>query len=119
MVFHKGLLLGPILFLIYVNDMCNVNFNCSLVQYADDCQFILKGKVENLNETRVSPHFKLAPATEHISNLHYFRSNKVYYQFHAIIDLLCECGVIWIKSDGFFLITNKQTRTHTHTYIQH
>ena len=63
--------------------------------------------------TRVSPRFVRAPAAEHISNLHSFWLNKVYYLSHAVIDLLCECGVIWVKSDGALLITN----THTHTYI--
>ena len=29
-------------------------------------------------------------------------SNKVYYLSCAIIDFLCEFGVIWIKSDGAF-----------------
>ena len=46
-------------------------------------------------------------------NLHRFWSNKVYYRSCAIINLLCYCGVIWIKSNGAFLITNKQTHIHT------
>ena len=29
--------------------------------------------------TRVSPHFARDPASKHISNLHHFRLNKVYY----------------------------------------
>ena len=46
----QGSILGPILFLIYVNDMSTLDLQCTLVQYADDCQFIIKGKVENINE---------------------------------------------------------------------
>ena len=46
----QGSILGPILFLTYVNDMHSMNFDCDLVQYADDCQLILKGKIENLHE---------------------------------------------------------------------
>ena len=56
-------------------------------------------------------------ATEHISNLHRFRSNEVYCPSHAISDLFCDCGFIWIKNDRAFLITNKQTLIHT--YIHH
>ena len=50
--------------------------------------------------------------------LHLFQSNIVYYTSRARIDLLCEFGVIWIKSDGaFHSQTNKQTNKQTHTYI--
>ena len=62
---------------------------------------------------RANPSFAQALATKHISDLHCFRPNKPYYLSHAIIDLLCEFAVIWIKSDEAFLITNKQTNTHT------
>ena len=46
----QGSILGPILFLIYVNDMREINFQCTMVQYADDCQFLIKGKVENIRD---------------------------------------------------------------------
>ena len=73
----------------------------------------------NSNETRVILRFVRDPATKHISKLHHFRLNKVYYRSHAIINLLFECGVIWIKSDGAFLTTSKQTdlQTYVHTTL--
>ena len=34
----QGSVLGPLLFIMYVNSLCNLNFpdNCELVMYADD-----------------------------------------------------------------------------------
>ena len=46
----QGSVLGPILFIIYVNDLNTIDFKCTLVQYADDCQYLIKDKVENVNE---------------------------------------------------------------------
>ena len=32
----QGSVLGPLLFIIYVNDMCNIVTNCNMLLYADD-----------------------------------------------------------------------------------
>ena len=44
----QGSILGPILFLIYVNDMKGISDGCLFVQYADDAQFIHTGEVGNI-----------------------------------------------------------------------
>ncbi len=45
----QGSILGPILLNIYVNDLSSNFTNCTLVQYADDTQFLHTGTLENLN----------------------------------------------------------------------
>ena len=46
----QGSILGPILFLVYINDMSKVLNEYILVQYADDSQIILSGKVQDLQD---------------------------------------------------------------------
>ena len=45
-----GSILGPILFRIYINDMSEVLRKYFLIQYADDLQIILSGKVNEVND---------------------------------------------------------------------
>ena len=46
----QGSILGPILFIIYINNMSQTLNEYTLVQYADDSQIILSGKVQNLQD---------------------------------------------------------------------
>ena len=46
----QGSILGPILFLIYINDMSQILNSYFLIQYADDTQIILSGKVNDIKE---------------------------------------------------------------------
>ena len=46
----QGSILGPILFMIFVNDMADMTENCIVLQYADDTQFILSGDVNNIDD---------------------------------------------------------------------
>ena len=46
----QGSIIGPILFLIFVNDMAQIATGCSLVQFADDSQFIHTGTVDKIDE---------------------------------------------------------------------
>ncbi len=44
----QGSILGPLLFLLYINDICNISSNVSCILFADDTNIIATGK--NLSE---------------------------------------------------------------------
>lgn len=61
----QGSILGPILFLIFVNDMEKMVKNCLLVQYADDAQFIHSEKFEKIGEMVTSAEETLSLAKKY------------------------------------------------------
>lgn len=46
----QGSVLGPILFIIYVNDLSSFITDCEIIQYADDTQFIHTSNINNIND---------------------------------------------------------------------
>ena len=40
---HQGSILGPLLFIVYMNDICNVSELLYTIMYADETSFIMSG----------------------------------------------------------------------------
>ena len=65
----QGSVLGPVLFIIYVNDLSQYISDCLVIQYADDTQFIHTGRIDRLHDLIQKGEETLSKAK------HYFNSN--------------------------------------------
>ncbi len=64
-----GSVLGPIIFLIYANDLSQLISDCLIIQYADETQFIHTGRIDKLQ-------YLIHRGEETLSRAnHYFHSN--------------------------------------------
>ena len=53
----QGSILGPLLFLIYINDLPQFIQDCLLVIYADDTQILISGDIDKIHELLIAwPH---------------------------------------------------------------
>ena len=66
----QGTVLGPLLFIIYVNDMCKaVSDNYNLIQYADDTTLLCSKQTTEMSIRELETNFH--------SIIQYFRANKL------------------------------------------
>ena len=77
----QGSILGPILFLIYINDMSNVISFTSMYQYADDTVLLSTG--DNINDCKYNMQLDLAQIVQWCNcnklSLNFKKTNACYF----------------------------------------
>ena len=63
----QGSILGPILFVIFVNDINQLAIDCQIEQFADDTQILHTGTVSEVNQLVQAAERTLAQAKEHFN----------------------------------------------------
>ena len=91
----QGSILGPLLFILYINDICNVSKLLELILFADDTNIFLSGSdyasicnILNVELNKLNVWFRVNKLSLNISKTNYiiFGKKRVPDDFHIIIN---------------------------------
>ena len=124
----QGSILGPLLFILYINDLANVSDNLFSIPFADDTIVLIEGT--NINTMIATLNCELAKLTEwlnanklsiNVSKSHYIvfhRSRRKINKGNILLDTTILSQVTYTKFLGVIL-DDKLKWTHYISYIKH
>ena len=104
----QGSILGPILFLIFINDMSKYITDCLLVQYADDTQILISEDIHNINLLIKRAENLLSKVKKYfLANGLLLNANKTQCIFISSTQYLNKIPEVKICCDGGYIIQSK------------